>query len=233
MSAIPAALDLLVTGCTAVTMDDAGTVIDDAGRAVATTLWAGVGFDARAQRAFARDPLGLLLRRSVVTGAAMMFRSRHLDRLLPFPPVLNEPGSLMLQDRWIALVLACLDRVEVVDEPLIAFRQHDAQQTGLRQVLTVGEVVHQLRRSTATSSETLIARAAQFEEVRERVGSDGHSRAREQLTAAIGHLRTRASLPARRRARLGNVARELVSGRYHRFSSGSSSVLADLSRPPA
>ena len=208
-----------------------GTVIDDAGDPVPTSLWEGVGFGRRRQRAFARDPLGLLLRRSVVTGAAMMFRSRHLDRLLPFPAALNGPGSLMLQDRWIALVLASVAEVGAVAEPLIAFRRHAGQQTGLREPLTTGEVAHQLRRTTASSAEGLRTRAAQLDAVRSRLGADAHPDADARLASAVAHLRARAALPASRPARVPQVAREWSSGRYRRFTGGSRSAVADLVRP--
>ena len=210
-----------------------GTVIDDAGRPVPTTLWEGVGFDAAEQRAFARDPLGLLLRRSVVTGAAMMFRSRYLDRLLPFPAALNGPGSLMLQDRWIALVLAATAEVGAVAEPLIAFRRHAGQQTGLRAPLTTGEVAHQLRRTTTSSAEGLRTRAAQLDAVRSRLGGHAHPGADDRLAAAVAHLQARASLPPARPARVPTVLREWVGGRYRRYTGGARSAVADLVRPAA
>ena len=208
-----------------------GSVIDDDGRPVATTLWAGVGFHARHQRAFARDPLGLLLRKSVVTGAAMVFRARYLDRLLPFPAALNGPGSLMLQDRWIALILAAVAEVGAVAEPLIAFRQHADQQTGLRDALTAGEVAHQLRRTTASSAAGLETRAAQLEAVRARVGLDAHPGAERRIGAAVAHLRARAELPSSRPARVPIIAREWVTGRYRRYTGGVRSAIADAARP--
>lgn len=208
-----------------------GTVIDGEGRPLDTTLWAGVGFTPIEQRRFARDPLGLLLRRSVVTGAAMMFRAEYLDRLLPFPTALNGPGSLMLQDRWIALVLAAVAEVGAVAEPLIAFRQHAAQQTGLRRPLTTGEAGRQLRRRTKSAGIGLVTRADQLEAVRGRVQGDAHSGVEARLTAAIDHLRARAALHDARLARLPRVWRELAGGRYHRFSGGTRSAVADLARP--
>lgn len=208
-----------------------GTVIDDEGRTLDTTLWAGVGFTPVEQRRFTRDPLGLLLRRSVVTGAAMMFRAEHLDRLLPFPAVLNGPGSLMLQDRWIALVLACVAEVGAVAEPLISFRRHDAQQTGLRDPVTPSVVGRQLRRTTDSTAVGLVTRAEQLEAVRESVQGDAHPGVEGRLTAAIDHLRARAMLPAARPARVARVGREWAAGRYRRYSGGARSAVADLARP--
>jgi len=208
-----------------------GSVIDDAGRAVATTLWEGVGFDAAEQRRFDRDPLGLLVRRSVVTGAAMVLRADHLDRLLPFPAALDAAASPMLQDRWAALVLASVARIGRVAEPLIAFRRHAGQQTGLREPLTAGEVAHQLRRTSTSSAEALTARADQLEAVLGRVGGDAHAGVVARLDAAVAHLRVRAGLTTARPRRLVPVGRELLAGRYRRFSGGVRSAVADLARP--
>ena len=208
-----------------------GTVIDDEGDTLDTTLWNGVGFTRTEQRRFSRDPLGLLLRRSVVTGAAMIFRAEHLDRLLPFPPALNGPGSLMLQDRWIALVLGAIAQVGAVAEPLIAFRQHVDQQTGLREPVTTGEIGRQLRRPTASTAVGLVTRVEQLEAVRERVAGAAHSGVEARLTAAIDHLRARAALPDARLARLAGVGREWAAGRYRRYSGGARSAVVDLARP--
>lgn len=208
-----------------------GGVIDDDGRPVPTTLWDGVGFAARRRRQFERDPLGLLLRRSVVTGAAMMFRARDLDRLLPFPAALNGAGSLMLQDRWIALVMAGVGSVGAVAERLIDFRQHDDQQTGLREPLTGGEVALQLRRPTSSSSAGLVTRAEQLEAVLARIRDGAHPGAAERVAEAASHLRVRAGLDDGRARRLGPVGREWLRGRYRRYSGGARSAVADLARP--
>lgn len=208
-----------------------GHVIDDSGRPVPTTLWEGVGFDARTRRRFAHDPLGVLLHRSVVTGAAMMFRSEHLGRLLPFPPSLNGPGSLMLQDRWIALVLAAVAEVGAIGEPLISFRRHADQQTGLREPVTAAEVSHQLRRTTASTAVGLQTRAQQLAAARDRLSGDGHPGVDERFAAAVAHLRARAELAPSRAPRLPVVGREWVTGRYRRYSGGTRSAVADLARP--
>lgn len=222
--------DVMDVGDLAMAFSD-GTVIDDEGRPVPTTLWEGVGFDARHRQQFDRDPLGLLLRRSVVTGAAMMFRTADLGRLLPFPSSLNGPGSLMLQDRWIALVMAAVAEVAAVAEPLVAFRKHAEQQTGLREPLTSGEVAHQLRRSTLSNAAGLITRAEQLEAVHQRVAGDAHAGAAERIAAGAAHLRARAALADRRSARVPTVAREWLTGRYRRYSGGTRSVVTDLLRP--
>jgi hypothetical protein len=53
---------------------------------------------------------------------------------------------------------------------------------------------------------------------------------REALDSVIQHLDRRCNLPSARLARLGPIARELVSGRYRRFSRGALSAAKDLIR---
>ena len=208
-----------------------GVVIDERGAPVDRTLWAGVGFDGREQRRFARDPLSVLVRRSVVTGAAMLFRADHLARVLPFPASLNAPESLMLQDRWIALVLAGLADVRAVPEPLISFRVHADQQTGLRPPASAAEAGRQLRRPVSASAAGFAARADQLEAVVVRLAGDGLPGAERMLVGASRHLRARAALPSARSRRVVTVARETVTSGYRRYSGGAQSALADLLRP--
>jgi len=70
-----------------------------------------------------------------VTGAAMAFRSRFHDLVLP----LREPGGGrygwpewgLIHDGWIALMIAATAEVVPVAEPLIKYRQHAGQQLGI------------------------------------------------------------------------------------------------------
>jgi hypothetical protein len=49
-----------------------------------------------------------------------------------------------------------------------------------------------------------------------------------QLDAKITHLKARAQMPQAGGKRVARVFRELVTGRYHRFSSGLVSAVKDL-----
>ena len=86
LAAVMAADDLALAFSDGSVIDDAGRGGDHRGRASASTPRA----------APVRPTLGLLVRRSVVTGAAMVLRADHLDRLLPFPAALDAAASPML-----------------------------------------------------------------------------------------------------------------------------------------
>lgn len=208
-----------------------GHVVDERGARQPTTLWEGVGFGRRERRRFERDPLEVLVRRSVVTGAAMMFRADARERVLPLPEVLDAPASPMLQDRWIALVLSAVAEVGAVDEPLISFRRHPAQQTGLRSPTTLRTVGGELQRPVVSVAESFRVRADQLDAVLSRVGAEGRPGRVAHLQGAVTHLRARAGLPTRRARRLPAVAAEAVRGDYHRYTGGLASAVADLARP--
>lgn len=68
----------------------------------------------------------LLLPVNRVTGATMAFRSTFSDLVLPIPL-----DTVFQHDGWIALIIAAVAPAVFLDEPLIKYRQHSAQQIGV------------------------------------------------------------------------------------------------------
>lgn len=68
------------------------------------------------------DWLTVLLKRNVVGGATMAFRSEFIRCVTPLPTHLS-----LLHDGWIALIIASLSDVRFINEPLIRYRQHHEQ----------------------------------------------------------------------------------------------------------
>ncbi|MFN2589885.1 MAG: hypothetical protein ABR518_03855, partial [Actinomycetota bacterium] len=66
-----------------------------------------------------------------------------------------------------------------------------------------------------------------------RDGVPDRERAVARVDDCIAHLRARAALPPGRVRRLAGVARELAAGRYHRYSLGFASAVADAGRSPS
>lgn len=74
----------------------------------------------------ASDALGVLLKHPVATtGATMAFRSAYRSIVLPIP-------ETMKHDAWISLLISIVSCLEAVPTPLIAYRQHNANQIGIR-----------------------------------------------------------------------------------------------------
>jgi hypothetical protein len=67
-----------------------------------------------------------LLRRNLVTGATLAFRSNLRRLVLPIPT-----GTILQHDAWIALIIAAVAPVVFLNEPLIKYRQHPGQQIGV------------------------------------------------------------------------------------------------------
>jgi glycosyltransferase involved in cell wall biosynthesis len=102
-----------------------GAQIDEAGRLIKGSLWEGAFFG-EDERALYRTGRGaeVLLRHNVVTGAAMAVRRRAAGQALPF-------SRRWIHDYWLACILEASGRGVLIEEPLISYRRHAAQQVGL------------------------------------------------------------------------------------------------------
>lgn len=67
---------------------------------------------------------GSLLVRNFVTGCAMMIRADVAKSAVPFV-------DSLVHDHWLAINAALCGRIEVIREPLIDYRQHGGNQTGI------------------------------------------------------------------------------------------------------
>ena len=160
-----------------------------------------------------------LLRRHRVTGATMAFRSRHRDLVLPIP-------TGWVHDAWIALVIAAVAPCALIDESLIQYRQHAAQQHGGRKRGPFAEY-HAARRLSRDACDAV---ADRYSEAFERL-EDTHGVSPEHLVLLqrkIDHYRRRADLRATGTWRLPKIVREVWRGNYSRFSRGWKAIAQDL-----
>jgi hypothetical protein len=125
----------------------------------------------------------------------MAFRAGFRLLALPIPD-----DIVMIHDAWIALMISAVARVAFIDEPLMLYRQHAAQQVGARsKPVPAASVLAALRRVTSYADTLTLV-----ERVRERLrlkGAGDTTPALEELDAIDTHLRARAQLPAGRLAR--------------------------------
>jgi glycosyltransferase involved in cell wall biosynthesis len=189
---------------------------------VGYTIWQSIEFHRRRQ-SMVRDGrfLMLLMNRNVVTGATAAIRSRIRDIVLPVP-------GTWVHDAWIATVVAATGTAELIAEPLISYRQHDAQQLGGRR-LTFRQRLALARRMNArfflelaSDYEALKQRLLAFET---RIRAPG---AIPLIQGKIDHSRFRASVKQHPVQYLPRIVRETLSGRYHRYSLGVLSAAQDL-----
>ena len=203
--------------------DDLGAVFTNARLSNGTTLWDHIGFRPRERRAVKDGrAFDVLVEHNVATGATLALRDRWREAVLPIPEVVG-----MLHDQWIATIIAAVAQVDCLDDCLIDYRQHAGQQVGAGVAAGgLGRWVGAARETGATEYAT---HAAQLEAVLQRLERIGAPAGRiADLRHRIAHIRTRASLPARRTARIPIVTRELFSLRYHRYSNHFWSAAKDL-----
>jgi hypothetical protein len=165
----------------------------------------------------------VLLRRCIVTGATMAFRSDLLASAVPF-------GDGWIHDEWLAIVASAIGKIDVVERPMIDYRQHDANQRGMsRRTLDV-----KVREIALSRAELLCNDARRMESLQQRlrllpVAVEKNLPARVQ--DKLEHTRFRMHITDTARIkRISPILKEAASGRYRRYGAGIRSVLRDLLR---
>ena len=164
-----------------------------------------------------------LLRRNIVTGATLVLRRDLAARARPFP-------AEWVHDEWLAIVAAATGTVDLLEEPLVDYRQHDGNQIGASSLDAAGRLGRLTAPRTARNAR-LLARARVLQErsvaLRPRPSADVLGR----INAKLAHERMRSGLPASRLRRLPPVFRAWSAGDYSRFGLGLPDVLRDLTQP--
>ncbi len=190
-------------------------------------MWNEVGFDAHKRKLISTGrALDVLINGWTVTGATMAFRSNFTKLSLPIP---NEIA--MIHDGWIALTIAAVAKVVMIDEPLIKYRQHERQQIGAptrTQAPTNPDGINAAlrRRNHAADLHKILTTLA------ERLSANAHLYDTRTALSFVSnysfHLSVRANLPQRRLNRVPSILRELLSLRYHEYANGFRSAAKDL-----
>lgn len=198
---------------------DAG-IVNEKGEQLGFSLWQTVGLEA--QRFSPARQLELLLKRNLVTGAAMAFRSSLRAVALPIPQ--DWP-----HDYWIALLGSTLGHGVPIPEHLFLYRRHFGQKLGCGRDTFLAKV-----RTSLAAEANYYAKAARIAELRQRaVACAAMASCPPERLLLIKdkqlHLSRRALIrSARGRARIAQLVSEASSGRYQRFSFSWGSVIRDL-----
>jgi glycosyltransferase involved in cell wall biosynthesis len=165
----------------------------------------------------------VLLRRNVVTGATTVLRRSLLSIALPFP-------MTWLHDEWLAAIAAYTAEVDVLEEPLIDYRQHERNLVGARR-LRWRDAVQRALASRAGANTLRVRKVAALLERVSALAAVEHPidpGKLELLRAQLRHQQARANLPVQRVARIVPVMAEMVTGNYWRFGPGLRVAVADL-----
>lgn len=204
-------------------------------------LFGGIGLtDWERSTLFAGDAWPVFLRRNLVTGATVVIRRALLDLAGEFP-------ESWVHDEWLAIVAAANGGVRLVDEPTIDYRQHGANQIGMRSKLTWKIRMERLKTPRTQRNSRLFKRAqalaawagerARFDPSTVLWNRPATSSLRStteiwmDAEEKLAHETVRSELPAARFDRVPSVRREMKTGRYERFGLGKQDVLRDLVQP--
>jgi glycosyltransferase involved in cell wall biosynthesis len=196
-------------------------LVDSAGRPLGGSLFHALEVT-RSERERIHDgrAFDVFLRRNLVTGATTMLRRSLLQGAAPFP-------AEWVHDEWLAIVAAAIGRVDVIEDALIDYRQHEANQIGARRDSFAGKV----RKALASRGDTHVRRAYKAELLLARLqalGDQVPAGIVEKVRVKLEHQRFRAALPPNRLARCMPVLREAMTGRYEQFGRGVRGVVRDL-----
>ncbi len=189
------------------------------GELLLDTLYVSAGERARIHDG---DAWGVQLRRNVLTGATMLLRRELLELARPFP-------ASWVHDEWLATIAAAVGEIDVLEEPLIDYRQHGGNQIGAESLGWAGRM-RRLREPRDARNARLLARAEALAERLPELPGIAPERVGE-VREKLAHERVRSALPAARWRRVGPVLREWRTGRYVRFGLGAQDILRDLVQP--
>ncbi len=195
-------------------------VVDEQLRPLRLRLFEACGFGRDEQRrALDGEAFEVLVRHNVVSGGTLAFRCQQKELVLPIP-------SVWAHDAWVALLIAAVGCVSVLEAPLIQRRQHGANSSGRVKRSLLYRLTVALRNQRGVVNDQLHL-FAQASERLQRWGGIAPERM-HLLNEKIRHLSSRAQLPHARWARFGPVFSELRSSRYRRFSNGVYSAMRDV-----
>lgn len=187
------------------------------------TQWNALGFDEAEQTAFAEGRgFHVLLRRNVVTGAAMAFRA---DTRQWFEPIPDE----FVHDEWIALIIAACGNIQPLREITGFYRAHASQQIGAGPQGILGQLAY----ARAKMGPEYFAKQVQRgQELLVRL-SKLDTQVRDPMAAPMAanklmHINKRVLLRRYWMARVPGALFEYLNGNYHRFAYGWKSFAQDL-----
>lgn len=202
-------------------------IVDAKANPLGYNLWETLGFDKTLQaRIKSPDASGILSQRQLVTGATMAFRTEFRDLILPIPLAIA-----LIHDGWIALMISLVAAVDIIDRPLMKYRQHDTQQVGA--LLSGPPEIPTGILERAKIRYSFAEEIKKLEVVRERVlaRKDRYEfRFAADVDHRLQHIQKRVEISQRRLRGIATAFGELLRGRYHRYSNGFYSVAKDILR---
>lgn len=188
-------------------------VMDDDSQPTNRTIWDKVQFTETLRKKWrAGQAHEILYDGYVVTGASMAIRRHVLPFVLPFPTGFEK----LIHDGWVALVLAVRGTIDFLEDELIWYRQHTAQQVGFGKQIPMVSLRQRVTRSRDEKLLPIQKRADELALLYNLLRAKPELPVEKlaQLRRLRDHYRMRATLPASRWRRLRPIWRDVQRGRY-------------------
>jgi glycosyltransferase involved in cell wall biosynthesis len=170
------------------------------------------------------DAFRAFTRRNLATGATVLLHRRLLDYALPFPPQ-------WVHDEWLAIIAAGVGKVTLVEEPLVDYRQHGANEIGV-EAPTLRYKFRRVVEARSGRNARLAERARVLVARLEQLGTVVDPSVVRFAEGKAEAEAFRAALPSPRILRIVPVLRAAARGWYTSFASqGRKDMLRDLLQP--
>lgn len=209
-------------------------LIDRGGRPIGRSLWS----TRQIHRVLTKHevvPEALFATRALSTGCTMVIRRRAAEAAIPFPAELSDELVPMRHDRWISLVAAAVGTACAIPEPLMSFRVHNGQETGVLvgvqlpvELLRVVRSV--LNGADRANAKARLGRAAQLEVAADRADLLGDFFEADAVRRVAARIRLRASTAPTLRGRMRLMTERIRLGAYSPSAAGIAALGADLIR---
>jgi glycosyltransferase involved in cell wall biosynthesis len=201
-------------------------LVDAALLPLGATWWQSRRFGRSARRALTGlCGAAVLLKDSswMAAGATMAFSSRYLDAIMPIPKGWTH-------DAWIATVVSAMSRVELIVAPLNQYRQHTAQVYGATMSKST---TFALAFARGSSTDHFLATANRYGQLRDLLRNPKFHvlcpKFRKMIEAKIAHWMLRAEMRnCSFLKQFALIVREMLLGRYHKYSQAWKSIALDF-----
>ena len=159
----------------------------------------------------------LLLQGNRVTGCTLAMRHNFAKKAIPFPTDIHPD---FIHDGWIGILGALNNRIGLLNEPLILYRQHANQQVGIIQRTTEKvEFSSRFSRPRTQKIAPLLERSTFYNNLLNYLCNNYPELKQysQSLQMISEHYKVRSSLPEKRWNRLKPIARNFIKGNYHRY----------------
>lgn len=160
----------------------------------------------------------VLLRHNIITGATLAFSRRHLELIMPFP-------KNWVHDAWLGFLVACVDNAQIIDSPLIKYRQHSNNQIGALKVGYYKRLTKKLSCAEKLYSNAYFCMVDLVDVIKTKnvdINPELYFLIESRLYFTKARLRSLENF------KLSPLIKQLVNGSYRKFANGFISFVMDL-----